>query len=135
MQPSPMAETFRPLRPSSRVCIRCSFRLRRVLWGGGKHFAGDPQRRASGLPARIEGEMRDRFDDLVSGHAIFKRLREVELELVAPLESDEAGDGDETAVAGAQSWAPPNVVEQDLVADLREMRRDVAPGSAHRGFH
>src|ERR1700733_2008993 len=135
MQPRPMAETFRPLRPSSRVCIWCSFRLTGVLWCGGKHFAGDPQRRAGGRPARIKGEMGDHLDDLVAGDAVLERLREVELELVAPIESDQTGDGDEAAVVGAQSGAPPNVIEQDSVADLREVWRDVAPGSAHRGFH
>src|ERR1700722_6307055 len=134
MQPRPMAETFRSLRPSSRVCIRCSFRLRGVLWRGGKHFADDAQRGAGGRPARIEGEMRDRFDDLIAGHTVLERLPEVELELVAPIESDQTGDGDEAAVAGAQSGAPPNVIEQDSVADLCEARGDVAPGCAHRGL-
>ena len=46
--------------------------------------------------------MRDRFDDLVAGHAVLERLPKVELELVAPIESDQTGDGDEAAVARAQ---------------------------------
>src|SRR5580704_18335506 len=93
--------------------------IERGLVGGGKHFADDPQRGAGGRPARIEGEMRDRFDDLISGHTVLKRLPEVELELVAPIESDQTGDGDEAAVAGAQSGAPPNVHETDNVSEPR----------------
>ena len=73
--------------------------------------------------------MRDHLDDLVAGHAVLQRLSQVELELVAPVESDQTGDGDEAAVRRAEPRPPPYVVEQDIVADLCKARRDVAQGA------
>jgi hypothetical protein len=37
---------------------------------------------------------------MISGDAVLERLPQVEIELVAPIERDETGDGDEAAVAG-----------------------------------
>jgi hypothetical protein len=56
--------------------------------------------------------VRNHLDDLLASHTILERLPQVEFELVAPIESDQAGDGDETAVARAEAWAPPHIVEQ-----------------------
>jgi len=41
--------------------------------------------------------MRDHLDDLVAGDTVLKRLPEVELELVAAIESNQTGDGDKAA--------------------------------------
>jgi hypothetical protein len=67
--------------------------------------------------------VRDHLDDLVAGHTVLERLPKMERKLVAPIESDEAGDGYEAAVARAKPLPPPHVVEQDGVADLREAQR------------
>jgi hypothetical protein len=43
--------------------------------------------------------VRNHIDDLVPVYTVLKRLPQVELELVALIESDEARDGDEAAEA------------------------------------
>ena len=101
--------------------------------GGRKHFTGDPDGGAGGRPARVEGEVRDHLDDLVAGHAILERLSKMELELVAAIESDQAGDGDEAAVARAEPGR--RHTSSNRTVSLISVRRGAmsAPGSAHRG--
>jgi hypothetical protein len=77
--------------------MRFSFRLRAVLFGGREHLASNSDGGAGGRPARVEGEVRNHFDDLVTGDAVLKRCPKMELELVAPIESNQTGDGDKAA--------------------------------------
>src|SRR4051794_11208070 len=131
MQPRPMAETWRPLRPSSRVCILFSFQ---VLWlRFGEHPPDDRERGAGSRPARIECEVRNDLDDFVARDAVLECLPGVEGELVAAIEGDECRDCDEAAIPWAKPRSLPHVIEQHAVTDFSEVWRNVAPRRAHRG--
>jgi hypothetical protein len=69
--------------------------LNLLLVGFGEHLPHDGERGAGGRPARVEGEMRDRLDDLVAGDAVLQRLPEVERKFVLAIACDQAGDRDE----------------------------------------
>src|SRR3954451_3323080 len=131
MQPRPMAETWRPLRPSSRVCILFSFQVLSLRFG--KHPLDDGERGAGSRPARIECEVRNDLDDFVARDAVLERLPGVEGELVAAIERDECRNCDEAAIPWAEPGPLPHVVEQHAVTDFCEVRRNVAPRRAHRG--
>src|SRR4051812_44817365 len=56
--------------------------------------------RGEGLgPAGVEGEMRDRLDELLLGHAVVLRVLQVEGELLGVPTGCQRGDGDQAAVA------------------------------------
>src|SRR5579883_251675 len=121
MQPRPIAETSRPLFPSFRFCMALA-----LLSSFFENFPCDRQRCARGRPARIEGEVGNRFDNLVARHAVLQRLLQVERQLVRAVQRNQACDGDEASVAGFQARSLPDIPEQDIVRVLRQRGCDVA---------
>src|SRR5689334_1113434 len=101
MQPSPMADTCGPSRPSSRVCIFCLLGCGLGLVGVGKHLTRDGQRGAGGRPAGIESEMSNDLDNLLALHAILQRLLKVEGQFILSVQRDQRRDRDEAAIAWA----------------------------------
>src|SRR5690242_18217162 len=102
MQPRPMADTWRPLRPSSRVCILL---LLCTGFGGfwlGEHLPSNGEGSAGRRPSRIECEVGDHLDDLVASDAVFERLPQVKRQLVLAIARDQGGDGDQAAIARAE---------------------------------
>ena len=72
--------------------MRCSFRLRVVLWGGGKHFQCDPQRRAWPLASPSKGEVA-RIISMISSRATPFSTAFPRLELVARLAHERERSG------------------------------------------
>jgi hypothetical protein len=60
---------------------------------------GDLKCRHGRWPARVEGELRNRLDDLVAGNAILERLLQVERQFVGAIERDEACGRHQAAIA------------------------------------
>src|SRR5512134_2789143 len=59
---------------------------------------GDGQGGARRRPARVEGEVRDHFDQLVPVDAVLESFLQVKRQLVGPIERDERRDRDEAAI-------------------------------------
>src|SRR5437868_114779 len=126
------APVTRATLPSNNKFITHSFyrhtagcRLPRLLCFFEK-FPCDRQGGARCRPAGIKGEMGNHLDDFLARHAVLQRLFKVERQLVRPVKRYEAGDSDEAAIAGLQTWPFPNVAEQNVVRVLRQRRCDVA---------
>ena len=137
MQPRPMAETWRPLRPSSRFCmvILLEFVARPVRFVEAILASqGCAIARARRRPAGVEGEVGDGLDDLVAGDAILERLLQVERQLVGPIERDQACDRDQAAVARRQAGALPDIAEQNLSVISRERGAMSPKGDAWSGI-
>ena len=89
-------------------------------------LAGDRDRRDGVRPAGIEGELRDRLDELDLGHAVLPRQCEMGAKLVGTVQRDQGADGDEAAIALGETRPLPDVAEQHVVGEFRHLRRDVA---------
>src|SRR5256712_2940383 len=101
-----------------------------------EHLAGDAARGHGRRPARVEGQVRDHFADLIAGDAVAEGALEVPGELVAASEREQRGDRDEAAVALAETGPFPDVTIEHFFAELDELPRDgadlIAGGHAGR---
>src|SRR5438552_4127511 len=77
-------------------------------------------------PAGVEGQVGDRFDELVFGRAVALREIEVEDELFGAAAGGEAGDGDQAALLRRQLWTGPHLSEEDVVSEPDQRRGEVA---------
>src|SRR5262245_13082298 len=91
---------------------------------GLEHALGDPRRGHRGGPAGVERHVGDDLADLLLGDAVGERPLDVALELVAAIQCREGGHGDEAAVALRELRALPHVPEEDLLAEVDELRDD-----------
>src|SRR6266704_3439497 len=112
MQPRPIAETSRPLFPSLRFCIVLS-----LLFSFVENALRDRKRGIRSRPARVEGQMRDNLDQLIATDAVFQSLLEVKGQLIGPVESDEARDRNQAAIARRQARPLPHLAEEHLVGN------------------
>ena len=55
----------------------------------------------------------------------------IQIELVVVAHRGERGDGDQAAIPHTEIGPPPQVVEHDVVGELRELRRDRAQFIVH----
>ena len=76
---------------------------------GAEDVLGDGDRGHGLGPAGVEGEVGDRLDQLGLGDAVVAGAAEVVAQLVGVPACDQGRDGDETAVAGTELSAVPDV--------------------------
>src|SRR6516162_3457823 len=91
-----------------------------------KHVLGDQSCGHRRRPARIKGEMRDDFTDLILGDAIVERALQMADQLLFAAKRDQGRAGDQAAVPLGQLRALPNIPEQDLFAEVDQLWNDVA---------
>ena len=69
----------------------------------------------------LEGQMRDRCDDLIFRNAIFECPLHMKGKLVGPVQRNEGRNGHQASIARRQGGVFPNVAKRDLIGDLRQM--------------
>ena len=74
--------------------------------------------------------MGDGLDELLSCHAVLDGAPEVECELLGIAASSENRDGDQAAVAGREFGSVPDVLEEHVVGEFRELGSEVAEHAA-----
>ena len=79
-----------------------------------EHLARDRHGRAGDRPSAVEGQMRDRFGDLVLRDAVLDCALQMKGQLVVAVESDQGRDGHEASIARRQVRAFPEVAEQNF---------------------
>src|SRR5712691_10210267 len=84
-------------------------------------FLCDASRRHSGRPSRIEGKVGDEFAQFVPGHTVFECTLQMNPELIGPLQGNQGGTGDKTAVAFGEPWPLPYVAEQNLFSEIDQL--------------
>src|SRR5690242_4567958 len=69
-------------------------------------------------PSGIEGQVRDRLDQLLLLDPVLYCVLEMEAQLVCPIERDEGGHGNQAAITLRQFFALPHVVEQHSIGQF-----------------
>ena len=70
--------------------------------------------------------MREEFDDLVLGHPIDQRTRQMQTQLLGTVGGDQRRNRDHAAIPLGQTGALPHVAEQHLVGQLDELRGNLS---------
>ena len=68
--------------------------------------------------------MGQRLGDLTAGQTALERATQVDIELVVIPHRGERGDRDQAAIPETEIGPPPEVVENHVVSELYELRRD-----------
>src|SRR5215208_2188983 len=98
MQPSPSAETSKPLLPSCRFSRRMCLLLLHTLVLLREEVLGDPDGGHRPRPPGVEGQLGNDLHELSLREAVLLGPGQVTQELLRVSAGDERGDGDEAAV-------------------------------------
>src|SRR5687767_9683992 len=76
--------------------------------------------------------MSESLGDLSAGQTALEPAAQVEIELVVVTHRGERGDGDQAPIAQREIESAPQVVENHVVGELHELRRDRRQFIVHR---